>query len=81
MISRKYAGRDYDAQPVGKELGVDAVLDGTIQHAGERVRVTVVLLSTGDGRVLWSGKFDERFTDIFALQDSISERPSRSTRS
>jgi DNA-binding winged helix-turn-helix (wHTH) protein/TolB-like protein/Flp pilus assembly protein TadD len=70
----KYAGREYDAQPVGKELGVDAVLDGTIQHAGERVRVTVVLLSVRDGRVLWSGKFDERFTDIFALQDSISER-------
>lgn len=70
----KYAGREYDAQLVGKELGVDAVLDGTLQHAGERVRVTVMLLSIREGKMLWSGKFDERFTDIFALQDSISER-------
>jgi DNA-binding winged helix-turn-helix (wHTH) protein/TolB-like protein/Tfp pilus assembly protein PilF len=70
----KYAGREYDAQPVGKELGVDAVLDGTIQHAGERVRMTVALLSIRDGAMLWSGTFDGRFTDIFALQDSLSER-------
>jgi tetratricopeptide (TPR) repeat protein len=70
----RYAGREYDAQSVGKELGVDTVLDGTLQHAGERVRVTVMLLNIRDGKMLWSAKFDERFTDIFALQDSISER-------
>jgi DNA-binding winged helix-turn-helix (wHTH) protein/TolB-like protein len=70
----KYAGREYDAQSAGRELGVDTVLDGTLQHAGERVRVTVTLLSIRDGKMLWSGNFDEKFTDIFALQDSISER-------
>jgi DNA-binding winged helix-turn-helix (wHTH) protein/TolB-like protein/Flp pilus assembly protein TadD len=70
----KYAGHEYDAQSVGKELGVETVLGGTLQRAGERVRVTVTLLSIRDGKMLWSAKFDERFTDIFALQDSISER-------
>lgn len=70
----KYAGREVDSRSAGTELGVDTVLDGTIQHVGDRVRVTVMLLSTRDGKALWSGKFDERFTDIFALQDSISEK-------
>jgi TolB-like protein len=49
-------------------------LEGTLQRAGERVRVTVQLIALGDGRTLWSGKFDDRFTDIFAVQDSISEQ-------
>jgi DNA-binding winged helix-turn-helix (wHTH) protein/TolB-like protein/Flp pilus assembly protein TadD len=70
----KYAGREYDAVSVGKALGVDAVLDGTVQQDRERVRVTVMLLSLRDGKALWSGTFDERFTDIFALQDAVSER-------
>ncbi|HEX6046363.1 MAG TPA: tetratricopeptide repeat protein [Pyrinomonadaceae bacterium] len=70
----KYAGREFDSRSAGTELGVDTVLDGTIQHVGDRVRVTVMLLSTRDGKALWSGKFDERFTDIFTLQDSISEK-------
>ena len=70
----KYAGHEFDSRSVGRELGVDTVLDGTIQHVGDRVRVTVMLLSIRDGKTLWSGTFDERFTDIFALQDSISEK-------
>lgn len=70
----KYAGHEFDSQSVGRELDVDAVLDGTIQHVGDRVRVTIMLLSMRDGKALWSGKFDESFTDIFALQDSVSEK-------
>src|SRR5262245_5219518 len=72
----QYAGREHDAREVGKRLGVDAVLDGTIQRVGDRVRVTATLLDLRDGKMLWSGKFDERFTDVFALQDSISEKVS-----
>lgn len=70
----KYAGRKGDPLAVGRRLGVDAVLDGTVQRDGDRVRVAVQLIAVADGRTLWSGKFDERFTDIFAVQDSISER-------
>jgi DNA-binding winged helix-turn-helix (wHTH) protein/TolB-like protein/Tfp pilus assembly protein PilF len=70
----KYTERQSDPLAAGRELGVDAVLDGTVQHADEHIRVTVQLISIADGRTIWAGKFDERFTDIFALQDSISEQ-------
>jgi TolB-like protein/DNA-binding winged helix-turn-helix (wHTH) protein len=70
----KYTGRETDPLAAGRELGVEAVLDGTFQHAGDRVRVTAQLLNVSDGKLIWSDKFDEKFSDIFAVQDSISER-------
>ena len=70
----RYVGRERDVVETGKELGVEAVLDGMIQRAGDRVRVTMMLVRVSDGRTLWSEKFDARFTDIFSLQDSISEQ-------
>jgi TolB-like protein/DNA-binding winged helix-turn-helix (wHTH) protein len=70
----KYTGRDNDPWALGQALGVDAVLNGTVQRSGDRVRVTVQLISLNDGKTLWSDKFDEQFTSIFAVQDSISER-------
>ena len=73
----KYTGREHDPLVVGRELNVDAVLDGTVQHANERVRVTVQLISLREGRTLWSARFDEQFTNIFAVQDSISEQVAR----
>ncbi|HJQ31239.1 MAG TPA: tetratricopeptide repeat protein [Pyrinomonadaceae bacterium] len=72
-----YAGRGHDPLTVGRKLGVDVVLDGTMQHSGERVRVTVQLVGVAGGRVLWSGKFDGQFSDLFALQDSISAQVAR----
>lgn len=70
----KYTGREHDPVASGQELGVETVLDGTVQHSNDRVRVTVQLISLREGRTLWSGKFDEQFTNIFAVQDSISEQ-------
>jgi DNA-binding winged helix-turn-helix (wHTH) protein/TolB-like protein/Flp pilus assembly protein TadD len=70
----KYTGRDDDPLALGQALGVDAVLSGTVQRSGDRVRVTVQLLSIDGGNTLWSDKFDEQFTGIFAVQDAISER-------
>jgi DNA-binding winged helix-turn-helix (wHTH) protein/TolB-like protein/tetratricopeptide (TPR) repeat protein len=72
----RYTGSGHDAREVGKRLGVDAVLDGTVQRAGDRVRVTAILFDLRNDKILWSGKFDERFSDVFTLQDSISERVS-----
>ena len=71
---RKYTGVEQDPIAVGRELMVDSVLDGSIQKSADRIRVTVRLVSVGDGRTLWADKFDENFTDIFRVQDSISER-------
>jgi len=70
----KYASSDQDAVAVGRELNVETVLDGSIQRAGDRVRVGVQLLKVADGSTMWSGRFDDIFTDIFTFQDSISEQ-------
>jgi tetratricopeptide (TPR) repeat protein len=71
---RKYAGLEQDALAAGREQKVDAVLEGNLQRSGENLRVTVRLIQLRDGTSLWAGQFDEKFTNIFAVQDSISER-------
>ncbi len=71
---RRYGLLDKDSLTAGRELGVESVLDGTIQNWGDRIRVSARLLRTSDGKQLWAGQFDEKLTDIFAVQDSISER-------
>jgi TolB-like protein/Flp pilus assembly protein TadD len=71
---RRYSALDSDALAAGRELGVRSVLDGSVQRSGERLRVTARLMSVDDGRQLWSGRFDEQYTDIFAVQDSIADR-------
>jgi DNA-binding winged helix-turn-helix (wHTH) protein/TolB-like protein/Tfp pilus assembly protein PilF len=70
----RYNKQSQDPLAAGRELGVDSVLDGKIQRVGERVRVTVQLVRVSDGASLWAQTFDEKFTDIFAMQDSISEQ-------
>ncbi|HEU4391482.1 MAG TPA: tetratricopeptide repeat protein [Blastocatellia bacterium] len=63
-----------DPLATGRELGVDALLDGYVQRSGDKIRVTAQLLSVADGKHLWSGQFNENFTDIFAIEDSISRQ-------
>jgi DNA-binding winged helix-turn-helix (wHTH) protein/TolB-like protein/Tfp pilus assembly protein PilF len=70
---RKFAeGAIADPLAAGRELGVDAVLEGNIQRDGDRVRVTVHLLRVTDGASLWTAKFDQRDDSMFALEDSIA---------
>ncbi len=73
----KYNKSAEDPLAAGRELKVDAVLDGTVQRADERIRLTVRLVRVQDGKPLWAENFDEQWTHIFALQDSISERVAR----
>jgi len=69
---RKYAdGAAPNPLTAGRELGVDAVLEGNIQRDGDQVRVTVQLLRVSDGASLWSGKFDQPYRDLFTLEDAI----------
>jgi DNA-binding winged helix-turn-helix (wHTH) protein/TolB-like protein/lipoprotein NlpI len=68
----KYATAEKESAVVGRELGVDSVLEGSIQRADERIRVTARLVSVRDGSLLWADNFDESFTDIFKVEDSIS---------
>jgi DNA-binding winged helix-turn-helix (wHTH) protein/TolB-like protein len=71
---RKYVRQEMDALAAARELNVDAVLDSTYLHVGNQLRVTVNLLRVADGTSLWAEKFDERFTDIFAIQDKVSQQ-------
>jgi len=71
---RRYGRPEQDAVAAARELRVASVLDGTVQRSGDRLRVTARLLSATDGRQLWSGQFQENFTDIFAVQDAIAAK-------
>lgn len=69
---RNFQGPDRDAINAGKALGVEAVLDPSIQRSGDRIRVNVTLIKVADGTTLWADTFDKNFTDIFVVQDSIA---------
>lgn len=69
-----YKGRAMKVQEVAKDLGVKFVLEGTIQRAGEWIRVNAQLIDARSGHHLWADRFDRELTDIFALQDEISQR-------
>ncbi len=71
---RRYTDLEQDALAAGRELGVESVLDGNIQRSDDRIRISARLVRTIDGATLWSETFDEKFTDIFSVQDSISQK-------
>jgi serine/threonine-protein kinase len=70
----RYQDSSVDPQQAGRELGVDAVVDGSFQRAGSRLRVTVQLVRTSDGRSLWGSKIDTSLDDIFEMQDHVSRK-------
>lgn len=77
---QKYDGKDVNPQTAGQEQGVDAVLDGRIQQEADHVRLTVQLIRVRDGMQLWGETFDKEFTNIFALEDVLSESVAQSIR-
>lgn len=71
----RYADEDKsDLFEVGKALNVDYVIEGSIQRDDGKVRVTTQLYSVDEKKQVWTETFDEEYSDIFSLQDSISER-------
>lgn len=71
---RRYAGADRDPLAAGRELGVEAVVDGALQVDDERVRVTARLLEVSTGNALSSSSFDERGANLLEVQDSLARR-------
>jgi DNA-binding winged helix-turn-helix (wHTH) protein/TolB-like protein len=71
---RRYGALDQDPIAAGRELGVDTVLDGSLQRSGNRLRVAARLLRVADGQQLWAQSFDQDFTTIFDVQDTIAAR-------
>jgi len=67
-----YKGKSVNIQQVAKELGVRYILEGSVQKAADRVRITAQLIDASTGYHLWSENFDRDLTDIFALQDEIT---------
>jgi serine/threonine protein kinase/tetratricopeptide (TPR) repeat protein len=65
---------DENANPLaaGQDLGVDFVLDGRIKRAADRIRISLQLLEVRNGASVWAQQFDERFTDVLTLEDTIS---------
>ncbi len=69
-----YANAKDDVLSVGRSLQVGTVLDGTIQHKNDRVRVNVQLIDVNDGATIWAAGFDEQYSNIFAVQDCIANQ-------
>ncbi len=61
-----------DVRTIGRALGVGAVLEGSVQRSGDRLRVTTQLVSVTDGYHLWSAQFDREATDWFEIEDEIA---------
>jgi TolB-like protein/Tfp pilus assembly protein PilF len=66
-----FRGRGIDVREIGRQLSVDAVLEGAVQRAGGRLRVTVQLIDVADGCHRWSQRFDRPAGDVFAIEDEI----------
>ncbi len=67
-----YKGRSVQIDEVGRELGVRYVMEGSVQKAGDQVRITAQLIDTMNDTHVWSKQFDRALTDVFALQDDVT---------
>ncbi len=67
-----FKGRNVDVREIGRQLGVEAVLEGSVRTAGEALRVTAQLVDVSDGYHLWSRRFDCTLANVFAVQEEIA---------
>jgi TolB-like protein/lipopolysaccharide biosynthesis regulator YciM len=68
-----YKGRAVDIREVGREQGVQYVLEGSVRSGGERLRVTAQLIEAETGRHVWAQRYDREFGDVLALQDDVTK--------
>ena len=68
-----FRGASQDVKHIGDALNVVSVLEGSVRKAGNRVRINVQLICVADGNSLWSERFDREMTDVFEIQDEISQ--------
>jgi TolB-like protein/Flp pilus assembly protein TadD len=67
-----FKGKATDMREIGKTLGAAHLLEGSVQQAGDTVRITVQLIRAADGSQLWSRHFDRRMSDVFKIQDEVA---------
>lgn len=68
----RYRGQSVDLGKVAAELGVNAVLEGSVRRAGDRVRISAQLINGADGFHMWAERFDRTLEDVFAVQEEIA---------
>ncbi|MDJ0948159.1 MAG: adenylate/guanylate cyclase domain-containing protein [Alphaproteobacteria bacterium] len=69
-----YKGKAVKVQQIGRDLGVRYVLEGSVQKAGERIRITAQLVEAATGEHLWADSYDRQLNDLFAVQDEIARK-------
>src|SRR5437879_8358721 len=67
-----FKGKNANVSDIGSTLGVRTVLEGSVRKSGNRLRITMQLISAGDGYHLWSERYDREMKDIFNVQDEIT---------
>ena len=67
-----FKGKDIDIREIGRQLDVNKILEGSVQKAADRLRISAQLINVSDGYHLWSERFDRDMDDVFAIQDEIS---------
>ena len=68
-----FKGKNEDVRKIAETLGVSNILEGSVRRAGNRLRITAQLIHAADGTHLWSQRYDRDMTDVFAIQDEISQ--------
>jgi TolB-like protein len=68
-----FRGKDLDVRKIAEALDVRAILEGSVRKAGNRIRIAAQLIGAADGSHLWSQRYDREMTDVFAVQDEISQ--------
>jgi serine/threonine protein kinase/tetratricopeptide (TPR) repeat protein len=72
-----FKGKPENVRSIGAQLGVRAVLEGSVQRSGSRLRISVQLVGVADGYLLWSERYDREMADVFAIQDEIAQSIAR----
>jgi eukaryotic-like serine/threonine-protein kinase len=68
-----FKGKQKDIRRIAEALGVANVLEGSVRKAGNRIRITAQLIAAADGNHIWSERYDREMTDVFEIQDEISQ--------
>src|SRR5262249_15941988 len=68
-----YRGKDLDVRRIGRELGIDYSVEGSIRRSGERLRITAQLIDAKVGNHIWAERYDRDGHDIFAVQEEIAQ--------
>jgi adenylate cyclase len=70
--SFQYKGKTADARQIGRELGVEYVLEGSVRRADSRVRISVQLVDAVTGKQRWAERYDRKLEDVFAVQEEVA---------